>query len=129
MDATLEPEAQRLTLAAALMGLARRRCGRRIASASNAADLLALAHDLQQDIAAMEQAHGYRFEPAYPGATAGPEAAMGGWRLVLACTGYKDGVTLGVVFTTLIPGRPPQVSIAPVGTPIPDGWQPLADPV
>jgi hypothetical protein len=88
-----------------------------------------LAHHLQQDVASIERAHNYRFEPAYPGATAGPEPVMGSWRLVLACTDYKDGMVLGVVFTTLIPGRPPQVSIAPVGTPIPDGWQPLADPV
>ena len=129
MDQTIDLDAQRLTLAAALMGLARRHCGRRISSTSNAADLLILARNLQQDVATIEHVQGFHFEPPYPGATIGPEAVADVYRLVLACTVFKDGKELGVAFTTLIPGHPPRVSIAPVGALIPVGWQPLGSGV
>ncbi len=33
----------------------------------------------------------------------------------------------GVVFTTLIPGRIRQVSVAPVEARVPEEWRPLAD--
>ena len=68
-----------------------------------------------------------RFEPAYPGATPGPEATATAVRLVLACGAFHvDGTSLGVTWTTLIPGRLVQVSVAPAETPIPPHWQPLA---
>jgi len=38
-------------------------------------------------------------------------------RLVFACTAFRDAAELGTVFTTLIAGRRPTVSIAPPGTP------------
>jgi hypothetical protein len=53
------------------------------------------------------------FEPSYPGARV-RESEL---RLVLACTAFRDGAELGTVFTTLIAGRKPSVSVAPPGTP------------
>jgi hypothetical protein len=43
---------------------------------------------------------------------------------MLACS-VRDrvGTPIGVVFTTLIAGRSPQVSVAPAGTSIPEGWR------
>jgi hypothetical protein len=130
MDPTLELQARRLSLAATLTGQTRRRLGGRIPPDSNTADLLALARSLREQARPIERAHSFHFEPVYPGATAGPEVVEGGLRLVLACTAFNhDGAPLGVVFTTLIPGRFPQVSVAPVGARIPEGWQPLSEPL
>jgi hypothetical protein len=53
------------------------------------------------------------FEPPYPG----NRVREGEERLVLASTAFRDGVELGTVFTTLISGRRPTVSVAPPGTP------------
>jgi len=57
------------------------------------------------------------------------EATSGGLRLLLACRAFdRDGISLGVVFTALVPGRLPQVSVAPFATPIPEGWRPPGEP-
>jgi hypothetical protein len=81
------------------------------------------------DAERIERAHRLSFDPPYPGVTAGVEVVRGGLRLLLACRIFDSGGRpLGVVFTTLIPGRAPQVSIAPVGTPIPEGWMPPGEP-
>ena len=53
------------------------------------------------------------FDPPYPG-VGEPEGA----RLLLACRAYRDGEELGTVFTALIAGRAPAVSVAPPGTPL-----------
>src|ERR687898_1175571 len=56
------------------------------------------------------------------------ESAGGTLRLVLACTAYtSEEKPLGVVFTALIPGRRPQVSVAPVEAHVPREWQELDD--
>ncbi len=126
MDPALEIEARRLTLAAALMGLARRTAGRRVAPDSATAELLALARRLAEDGSAIERIYHFRFDPSYPGVSAGPQTVTSGLRLVLACTATTDdGTELGTVFTTLIPGRAPLVTVAPVGAPIPPEWRPL----
>jgi hypothetical protein len=126
IDPMLEPQACRLGLAAALTGHMRRQLGGRISANSTGADLLALARRLVEEIRSVERTYSVRFAPAYPGATSGPEAIAGGVRLVLACaTFHANGTPLGVVWTTLIPGRSAQVSIAPDNTPIPNHWQPL----
>ena len=89
-----------------------------------ARDLLGLAQSL--DAERVECAHHLSFEPSYPGLTAGVvQTISSGLRLLLACRAFdRDGTPLGVVFTTLIPGRFPQVSVAPAVTPIPKRWRP-----
>jgi hypothetical protein len=128
VDQELDLEARRLYLSAALTAWVLRRIGGRIAADSEVGDLLALARDLGAQTEHVERAHHLFFEPSYPGVTAGVEAVGGGLRLLLACRASdRDGNLLGVVFTTLIPGRLPQVSVAPVGTPIPGEWRPPED--
>lgn len=123
VDPALDIEARRLFLSAALTAYVLRRIGGRVAGDSDARDLLALIRNL--DAERVERAHHLSFEPSYPGVTAGVENTSGSRRLLLACRAFdRDGVPLGVVFTTLIPGRLPQVSVAPATTPIPKGWQP-----
>lgn len=126
MDPVLELEARRLTLAAALTGLAKRIVGRRIAPNSDAGDLGALAQRLAKDASSIERIYHFRFNPSYPGVSGGPQSVRSGLRLVLACTAATDdGTALGIVFTTLIPGRAPLVTVAPIGAPIPPEWRPL----
>ncbi len=124
MDPVLGIEARRLFLSAALTSYAARSTGGRVAEDSDARDLLILARSL--DAESVERAHHLSFEPSYPGVTDGvAETASGGLRLLLTCRAFdRDGAPLGVVFTTLIPGRLPQVSVAPAVTPIPEGWRP-----
>jgi hypothetical protein len=85
------------------------------------ADLLELARRLRGDPG------GLRFDPPYPGATAGVQQVGDTARLVLACHAYRRGEPLGVAFTTLIAGRAPHVSVAPLVAGIPAHWRPLHD--
>jgi hypothetical protein len=56
------------------------------------------------------------------------KAVRGGSRIVLACRAFnQEEKPLGVVFTTLIPGRLHQVSVAPVDAGIPEEWRPATD--
>lgn len=129
MDAPLDLEARRLFLSTALAAHAVRRLGGRIAAESDAENLLALARRLGEGTGSFQRRYRLRFEPPYPGLTAGPAEVAGGLRLLLACTASDNGGTpLGVVFTTLIPARLPQVSVAPVEARIPRGWRPATDP-
>ena len=124
VDPALDIETRRLYLSAALTTRVLRHIGGRVAADSDARQLLALARDLSAETERFEHAHHLYFEPPYPGVTAGVQYVGGGLRLLLACCASdRDGGSLGVVFTTLIPGRPPQVSVAPVRTPIPEGWR------
>jgi len=117
---------RRLVVSTALTTHAGRTLGGRIAADGGA--LLALARRLGEEAEALERRYRLRFRPAYPGVTAGVEGAGSGGRLVLCCAAHDlEGRPLGVVFTTLIPGRIPQVSVAPVAASIPEGWRPLAD--
>jgi hypothetical protein len=76
-----------------------------------------------------ERRYRLRFEPPYPGLTAGPEEVGGGLRIVLASRVFDhEERPIGVAFTTLIPGRLPQVSVAPAGAGIPEEWRSAADP-
>ena len=128
MDPTLDLQAQRLMVATALTTQASRCLRGRVAADSGAEDLLALAHRLAEEIDPLERRYGIRFEPSYPGVSAGVKSAGGALRLVLACTAFTgEGKPLGVVFTTLISGRRPQVSVAPVEAYVPSGWQRLDD--
>jgi len=124
MDPILDLDRRRLLISAALTAHARRRLGKRLA----AGELLDLAVRLKEGAGHVERGYRLRFEPAYPGVTAGPQSIGRTRRLLLACSVRdRDGSPLGVVFTTLIAGRPPQVSVAPPGAAIPGDWRPLRD--
>ena len=128
MDPSLDLQARRLFLSAALTTQAVRAAGGRLPDASTGEDLLALARSLGEGTPGMMRRYRLRFEPPYPGLTAGTERLPAGPRLVLACEAFdEEGSQIGVVFTTLIPGRLPQVSVAPAGTHVPEAWRPLAD--
>jgi hypothetical protein len=124
MDPNLDLERRRLLISATLTAHARRRLGETLA----AGELLDLARRLNEGAGSVERAHRLRFEPAYPGVMAGPRSVGGTSRLLLACgVRDRDGAPIGVVFTTLITGRPPQVSVAPPGADIPGDWRPPGD--
>src|SRR5215210_2964097 len=98
MDPTLDLQAQRLFVATALAAQASRCLRGPVAADSSAEDLLALARRLTEGIEPLEQRYGLRFEPSYPGVTAGVERAGGTLRLVLACTAFTgEERPLGVV--------------------------------
>jgi hypothetical protein len=128
MDPSLDLQAQRLFVATALTTQALRCLRGHVAAHVDAAELLALARRLTEQIGPIQRRYGLRFEPSYPGVTAGVESASGTLRLVLACTAYtSEEKPLGVVFTSLIPGRRPQVSVAPIEARVPREWQELDD--
>ena len=128
MDPTLGLEAQRLFVSAALTTHAARSVRGRVPAGSGAGDLLDLARRLGEEISPIQQRYGLRFEAPYPGLTAGPEAVRSGYRIVLACRAFhEEEKPLGVVFTTLIPGRLPQVSVAPIEAGVPEEWRPATD--
>ena len=127
MDPTLDLEARRLFVSAALGAHATRCLHGRVPAGYDAEELLAVARRLGEGIAPVRQRYRLRFEPPYPGLTAGPERARGGSRIVLACRALGEEGPFGVVFTTLIPGRSPQVSVAPAETPVPEEWRPVTD--
>ena len=128
MDPSLDLQARRLFVSAALTTQAVREADGRLPSGSAGEDLLALARNLGEGISGLMRRHHLRFEPPYPGLTAGTERLPAGPRLVLACEAFDEGGwQVGVVFTTLIPGRLPQVSVAPAGAHVPEEWRPLAD--
>jgi hypothetical protein len=108
----LADEARRLALASALNRHARERAE----EAADAAGLLVAGRSLAEGIGAFEERHHVRFAPAYPGVVAGPAGTAGRARVLFACSALRpDGHTVGTVFTTLIAGRPPTVSVGPPG--------------
>src|ERR687893_2978092 len=128
MDPSLDLQAQRLFVATALTTQALRCLRGHVAANIDAEDLLAMARRLTERIGPIERRYGLRFEPSYPGVTAGVESAGSTLRLVLACTASSgEESPLGVVFTALIPGRRPQVSVAPAEAHVPRGWRRLDD--
>ncbi len=126
MDPALDLEARRLFLSTALTMYAGRSLRGPIPADSSEKALLALAYRLGEEIESIEHRYCLRFDPSYPGVSAGVESAGGGVRLVFACEVLDtEGHPLGVAFTTLIPGRRPQVSVAPREADIPEEWRPL----
>jgi hypothetical protein len=128
IDPTLDLERRRLLISAALTAQTRRRLGSSLAANASVGELLDLACGLSEEAGTIERAYRLRFDPSYPGVTAGPQSVEGTSRLMLACS-VRDrvGTPIGVVFTTLIAGRPPQVSVAPAGASIPEGWRSPGD--
>lgn len=128
MDPTLDLERRRLLISAALTTQTRRRLGSSLAANVSVGELLDLACGVGEEAVTIERAYRLRFDPPYPGVTAGPQSVGGTSRLMLACS-VRDrvGTPIGAVFTTLIAGRPPQVSVAPAGASIPEGWRSPGD--
>lgn len=112
----LADEAHRLALGAAATRHAIARLGEVVEG-----DTLPAARSLSEGADELERRHKVRFDPPYPGMLTGDAA-----RLLLACSARRaSGEPIGIVFTTLIPGRRPSVSVAPPGTDVGKGWRPL----
>lgn len=126
MDPDLTLEARRLFVSTTLTAQSARLLRGRVDPGSRPTDLIIVARHLAEDIDTIERRYDLRFEPPYPGVTGGVEQVGDNLRLVLACAVFGEG-PLGVVFTVLISGRRPQVSVAPVGTRIPTGWRRLSE--
>ena len=109
----LADEARRLSLASALTRHARGRA-RDFPLDTNVATLLVAGRSLSSDSDEFERRHHVRFEPRYPGLVAGPRPSGSRARVLFACMAHgPDGRAVGRVFTTLIAGRQPTVSVAP----------------
>jgi hypothetical protein len=119
-DRALDLDARRLFLSAVLTTHVLRQIGGRVVGDARDLQILARSLDAEQ----VERTHHLSFEPSYPGVTTGVQSPRsGGLRLVLACRAFASaGTALGVIFTTLIPGRLPRVSVAPAVTTIPKEW-------
>jgi hypothetical protein len=116
----VDPHARRLIVAAAV----RLHVARRLGAGTPCRNL----HDAARRLRGADElrrTHGVTFDPGYPGATAGIRTVEGGERLVLACRAHLRGVPAAVVVTSLIRGRPAQVSAAPVEAGVPPEWAPL----
>jgi hypothetical protein len=113
----LADEGRRLALATAVTRYVIDRLG----DVVEANGLLTRARSLEEDADELERRHRVRFDPPYPGMVSGSPD-----RLLLACSARRTGGgAIGVVFTTLIAGRRPSVSVAPPGTDLGKGWRPL----
>lgn len=128
MDPTLDLEAKRLFISTALTAHAARTLSGFVPADSGETELLLFAHRLGEAVDSIEHRYRLCFEPSYPGVSAGVESVGGGRRLVFACEVLDtEGCPLGVAFTTLIPGRRPQVSVAPRTAGIHEGWRSLEE--
>jgi hypothetical protein len=128
MDPPPDLETRRLLISATLTARARRHLDGRIAPDARAGDLIALASKLGAEAGTVGTTLGLRFEPSYPGVTAGPQRAGEGFRLLLGCTARDArGNPIGVVFTAIIAGRLPRISVAPAVALVPAHWRPPED--
>lgn len=126
MDPTLNLEAKRLFVSTALTTHAARSLRGFVSADSGEDRLLLAARHLVEEADSIGGQYGLVFDPPYPGVSAGVESLGGGLRLVFACKVLDtERHPLGVAFTSLIPGRRPQVSVAPRVAGIPGGWRPL----
>ena len=126
-DTDLADEAIRISLTTALMRHTITRLGAAALPArTDPAALTGLARRLVDGAEGVGARVGVSFIPAYPGRTGGAEVLGDACRIVVACTASdRAGRDVGVVFTTLISGRPPSVSVAPPGSQVPGDWRPL----
>src|SRR3712207_631546 len=81
----IDLETRRLLMSAVLTAQARRRVGKGIPAGSNVREPLELARRLNEGADPIERAYRLRFEPSYPGVTAGPHSVGGTCRLLLGC--------------------------------------------
>src|SRR5215212_10085821 len=77
MDPTLDLERRRLLISAALTAQARRRLGSNLAANLSVGELLDLACGVSEGAGTIESAYRLRFDPPYPGVTAGPQSVGG----------------------------------------------------
>lgn len=89
---------------------------------SEEAALLRFAGELGSRLAALAREERWEAIPPFLGRTRGIERAGETTRLVCAAELRAVDGPLGVVFTTLIAGRRPEVAVAPPGTPIAEDW-------
>jgi hypothetical protein len=120
---SLAAEARRLALSNALTRACIAVVGGAPIPPSSPEALIDVACELA-NAATAEQSRGVRFDPPFPGVGEAPRSTTSGSRLLLACRLYSDGAEIGVAFTTLLPGRLPQVSVAPPAASIPPDWKP-----
>jgi hypothetical protein len=110
--AGIDDQARRLYLSRWLTRRAQALVGGALPDDASAESLTTVAVRLRGPDAERGAGGGLRFEPPYPGDVVESTTAGGKARVLLAST-VSAGTTLGVVFTVLIAGRNPEVSVAP----------------
>lgn len=110
----VEEQARRLYVSKWLTHRATQVSGGTVAAGSTLEALAALARRIA-DALRDEVPADVRFEPRYPGPVEGELSEDEHGRLVLTCNAYHGASLLGVVYTVLIAGRRPEVSVAPKG--------------
>ena len=106
----LDDQARRLYLARLLTRGATEAIGEMVPAETSHDELAAIAQRLTKvrpDDFAMTGLH---LDPPYPGRVVADDVAR---RIVLSCTASIHGRSIGRVFTVLIAGREPEVSVAP----------------
>ena len=111
--AGIDDQARRLYLSRWLTRRAQEVVGGAIPDDASAESLAALAVRFRGPDSDKGPLGGLRFEPPYPGDVVESTTAGGKARVLLASTVTRGTTTLGVVFTVLIAGRIPEVSVAP----------------
>jgi len=113
--ASVDEQARRLYLAGWLTRRAATAAGGAIPADASREALEAVAIELRQLVHEESPLAGLEFEPPYPGRVTEGAGATRVARLVLTCKASLGAAPLGVVFTVLIAGRRPEVSVAPPG--------------
>ena len=111
--AGIDEQARRLYLSRWLTRRAQTVVGGAIPDDTTTESLTALGVRLRGPDTNKGPLRGVRFEPPYPGDVVESTTAGDKARVLLASTVSAESTTLGVVFTVLIAGRPPEVSVAP----------------
>jgi hypothetical protein len=111
--AGIDDQARRLYLSRWLTRHAQAVVGGTVPDGASAESLAALAIRFRGPDFEKGPLAGLRFEPPYPGNVVESTTAEGRARVMLASTVSAATTTLGVVFTVLIAGRHPEVSVAP----------------
>jgi hypothetical protein len=111
--AGIDDQARRLYLSRWLTRRAQAVVGGAVPDDASAESLIALAVRFRGLDSEKGPLGGMRFEPPYPGDVVESTTAGGKARVLLASTVSAGTTTLGAVFTVLIAGRNPEVSVAP----------------
>jgi hypothetical protein len=98
--------------------------GYEIPNVTSAEALLELAKKIT--VPAFEEERGWRTDPPFPGTTEAPEEMRGRWRMICATRFYVDDREMGVIFMTLVSGRPTGLIINAPHSHIPQEYLPLA---
>jgi hypothetical protein len=91
---------------------------------ATAAELIALAKRVTKPD--FERTNGWRTDPPLPGFLEKPEQMAGGWRMIFATRMYEGAREAGVLFVTLMTGKPVAAFLAEPGTLIPEEYLPAA---